>query len=207
MISEYIQNLFVPKQNIFQHVEKTIQEHGMPNISVSPESGKLLYLLVKMTRAKRVLEVGALGGYSGIWLASALSEDGTLTSLEINEQFAKVASQNMQRAGLEEKVTYQIGPALISLQKLKENGESFDFFFIDADKENYRNYVDACIEVAQKGAVITVDNVLWKGEVAKEGRTEKAEIIHRFNEYCANHPRLDSIIIPIGDGLTVSVVK
>jgi len=207
VISQYIQKLFVGEKPIFQDVKLSIKENKMPEISVSPETGKLLYLLVKMTKPKHVLEIGALGGYSGIWLASALDEQGTLTSLEINEKFAEIAYQNLEKAGLKKKVNYKIGPALDLLQEFKQNGKRFDFFFIDADKENYQNYVDACIEVANDGAVITADNVLWKGEVVDTNRSEKAKIIHEFNQYCAHHPKLESLIVPIGDGLTVAVVK
>ncbi|WP_279326660.1 O-methyltransferase [Bacillus kexueae] len=207
MISSYIQNLFVQEEPVLQDVHKTILEHHMPNISVSKETGKLLHLLVKLSKAERVLEIGALGGYSGIWMASALNDKGTLTSLEINKNFADVALKNIEKAGLKDKVTYEIGPALDSLHKLKTSNKLFDFFFIDADKENYIAYVDACLAIAKKGAIIAVDNVLWKGEVVKEVRSEKANAMHGFNQYCATHPNLQSLIVPIGDGLMISIVN
>lgn len=112
MYSSYIQQLFVDEQTVFQEVKRSLRENKMPEISVFPETGKLLYLLVKMINPNRVLEISALGGYSGIWLASALNEDGTLTSLEINKRFANIAYQNIEKAGLHEKVIYKIGPAL-----------------------------------------------------------------------------------------------
>lgn len=154
MISSYIQNLFVQEEPVLQDVHKTILEHHMPNISVSKETGKLLHLLVKLSKAERVLEIGALGGYSGIWMASALNDKGTLTSLEINKNFADVALKNIEKAGLKDKVTYEIGPALDSLHKLKTSNKLFDFFFIDADKENYIAYVDACLAIAKKGLLL-----------------------------------------------------
>ena len=209
MINQYINQTFVSTDQVLEDVLLSIQENGMRSISVSPASGKALTMLVSLTGAKNVLEIGALGGYSGICLARGLSKEGHLTSLELEESFAKLANFNLTKAGFGKQVTYKTGPALDSLEALKAEGKTFDFFFIDADKENYRNYLDRCLELAEPNAVIVADNVLAGGTVADASIQGKhfTDNMREFNEYTARHPRLTSVLLPIGDGLTVSQVK
>lgn len=207
-IHHYIRSLFVKEDDVLEAVFSSISETGMPHISVPGETGKLLYLLAKLTGAKRILEIGALGGYSSIWLARALPADGRLLSLELKPSYANVAKTNVERAGLEEKVNYRIGPALESLEALDREGRTFDFFFIDADKKNYPNYLQMAIKLAVPGALITADNVLWRGKVANPADEDhRTEYMRQFNEMAAQHPRLESIVIPIGDGLFMGRVK
>lgn len=209
IINQYIDRIFVSTDPVLEDVLLSIQENGMRSISVSPASGKALTMLVSMMGAKNILEIGALGGYSGICLARGFGQEGHLTSLELEKSFAKLASYNLTKAGFGEQVTYKTGPAVDSLKGLKEEGKTFDFFFIDADKENYRNYLDGCIKLAKPNAVIVADNVLAGGSVADSSITGKqyTETMREFNEYTAQHPRLTSLLLPIGDGLTVSQVK
>ncbi|PID15030.1 methyltransferase [Sporosarcina sp. P34] len=209
MINQYIDQTFVSTDQVLEDVLCSIQENGMRSISVSPASGKALTMLVSLTGAKNVLEIGALGGYSGICLARGFSKEGHLTSLELEESFAKLANANLTKAGFGDQVTYKTGPALDSLEALKAKGKTFDFFFIDADKENYRNYLDSCLELAEPNALIVADNVLAGGSVADSSIPEKqyTESMREFNEYTARHPRLMSVLLPVGDGLTVSQVK
>ncbi len=207
-IHHYIRSLFVKEDDVLEAVFSSISETGMPHISVPGETGKLLYLLAKLTGAKRILEIGALGGYSSIWLARALPADGRLLSLELKPSYANVAKTNVERAGLEEKVNYRIGPALESLEALDREGRTFDFFFIDADKKNYPNYLQMAIKLAVPGALITADNVLWRGKVANPADEDhRTEYMRQFNEMAAQHPRLESIVIPVGDGLFMGRVK
>lgn len=208
-INEYIDAVFAPSDGILEQVLSSIEENGMRNISVSPSSGKLLTMLVSLTHSKNVLEIGALGGYSGICLARGFGAEGHLTSLELMEPFAELAKRNLTLAGYGTQVTYKNGPALDSLAALKAEGKTFDFFFIDADKGNYENYLDACVEMAKPGAVIVADNVLAGGTVADPAAAEKryTEQMKAFNEIVAQHPRLESVLLPIGDGMTVSRVN
>jgi caffeoyl-CoA O-methyltransferase len=207
-VSQYINELYVKDHdNFYQMVSQSLTINHMPNISVSPETGKLLYLLVKIANATNALEIGALGGYSGIWICKALPDDGKLTSLELNKDYANVAKNNIEKAGYGKKVTYHIGPALETLKQFIKQKRKFDFFFIDADKENYKLYLEYSIQLAKKGALITADNVLWKGKVADKNNQENNTIFLReFNEFVAKHPRLESVIVPIGDGLTIARV-
>ncbi|HEY9576147.1 MAG TPA: O-methyltransferase [Pseudobacillus sp.] len=208
-INSYIEAVFQNQDALLEEVISSIKENGMPSISVSSSSGKLLTMLVSISGAKNILEIGALGGYSGICLARGFGREGKLTSLELEERYAELAYQNLSKAGFGDQVSYMSGPALESLEKLFEENERFDFFFIDADKENYENYLEYCIKLAESGALIVADNVLAGGSVADEEAQSKryTEVMKKFNKTVADHPQLESLLIPIGDGMTISTVK
>jgi caffeoyl-CoA O-methyltransferase len=208
-INAYIDSVFYTGDELLEEVLLSIKENGMPSISVSPSTGKLLTLLVSISGAKNVLEIGALGGYSGICLARGFGGEGKLLSLELEERYAALAQSNLAKAGLGNSVSYMTGRALESLEKLAASNHRFDFFFIDADKENYENYLESCIRLAEPGALIVADNVLAQGSVADPGVEPKryTEVMKKFNETVASHPLLESMLIPNGDGLTVSKVK
>ncbi|WP_349410175.1 O-methyltransferase [Pseudalkalibacillus sp. SCS-8] len=206
-VETYIQSLFTPDDKEYGHITNKMIEIGMPTISVSPETGKLLTLLVKMSGAKKMLEIGALGGYSGICLLRG-NEEGSLTSLELEEIYAKVAKKHIEEAGFNGRVEMKTGPALQSLKELEKENTEFDFFFIDADKENYVHYLDLCIKLSKPGSIITADNTLWSGEVLNEATTDKdTRALQAYNQKVAEDPRLESLLIPIGDGLTIARVK
>ncbi|MFJ7662482.1 O-methyltransferase [Lysinibacillus sp. NPDC097162] len=208
-INHYIDSTFYHQDPLLEDVLSSIEENGMPSISVSPSSGKFLSMLVSISGAKKILEIGALGGYSGICLARGFGSAGNLTSLELEEKYATLAASNLSKAGFSQQVSYMTGPALQSLATLAEDKKRFDFFFIDADKDNYENYLNYCLSLAEEGALIVTDNVLAGGSVADPNAKNKryTEIMKKFNETVANHPQLESILIPIGDGITISKVK
>ena len=208
-VNSYIDSVFSNQDSLLEEVISSIKQNGMPEISVSPASGKLLTMLVSISGAKNILEIGALGGYSGICLARGFGKGGKLTSLELAEKHAKLAHSNLAKGGFNDQVTYMTGPALESLEKLVHDNKKFDFFFIDADKRNYENYVKYCIRLAETGAIIMTDNVLAGGSVIDSSATTKryTETMKQFNQLVANHPQLESLLIPIGDGMTVSQVK
>ncbi|MBT2571005.1 O-methyltransferase [Planococcus sp. ISL-110] len=208
--NQYIDAVFTAQDPQLEEVVSLITENGMPSISVSPASGKLLTMLVSISDAKNVLEIGALGGYSGICLARGFAgKEGKLTSLELEESYAELAYRNLEKVGLGDQVSYRTGAALESLEKLVEENRKFDFFFIDADKENYENYLSYCLKLAAPGALIVADNVLAAGTVVDETIQSKryTDIMKTFNKTVANHPQLESLLIPVGDGMTVSKVK
>ncbi|MBS4207362.1 O-methyltransferase [Bacillus sp. FJAT-50079] len=207
-MNNYIDSMFYKEDRLLEEVVLSIKENGMPSISVSPSSGKLLTMLVSISGAKNVLEIGALGGYSGICLSRGFDKDGKLTSLELEEKYAQLALKNLTKAGYGNQVTYMTGPALQSLEHLVADKKRFDFFFIDADKGNYENYLEYCLRLAEPAALIVTDNVLAGGSVADESIKQKryTELMKNFNEVVANHPRLESVLVPIGDGITISKV-
>ncbi|WP_194231715.1 O-methyltransferase [Paenibacillus donghaensis] len=199
---------FLENDGQLARVKQNIAEKGMPDISIAPGYGRLLTMLVAATKAAQVLEIGALGGYSGICLARGLTPEGRLTSLELKQEFADVALEHMTEAGFGGQVDYLIGQAVDSLEMLKQEGRKFDFFFIDADKENYPVYLEYAIELANPGAIIAGDNTFLRGRTLnldKNGPSVQA--IRRFNEQMATDDRLIGTILPAYDGLAVAMVK
>ncbi|MGO4271764.1 O-methyltransferase [Paenibacillus sp. TAF58] len=203
----YMEGLY-EEDTVLERVKEVIRTQNMPEISIAPGYGRLLTMLVTMIGAKKVLEIGALGGYSGICLARGLKEGGKLISLELKQDFADVAKQNLTEAGLGELVEYRIGEALTHLNELLEQGERFDFFFIDADKVNYPNYLELAIKLANPGAIIAGDNTLMRGKVVDANQTKAAvQAMRTFNQLVATDPRLESTILPAYDGLALARVK
>lgn len=207
-VKEYIRRLFVEENEVLRSIEDGLAQRGFPQISVPSEVGKTLSLLAKIAGAKHILEIGALGGYSTIWLAGALPEDGTLTSLELKQEHADFAMENVRKAGFAEKVTFLVGDASKTLTTLIDAGRKYDFFFIDADKPNYVNYLEMSLRLAHSGSVITLDNLFHGGRVFDESDQNPApNTLRQVNQMLANDPRLESIILPIGDGVGVAWVK
>jgi caffeoyl-CoA O-methyltransferase len=200
----YVEALY-EQDPVLEKVKGGIRNRNMPEISIAPGYGRLLTMLVKMIRAKSVLEIGALGGYSGICLARGLEAGGKLVSLELNQEFAEAAKFHVTEAGLGEYVEYRIGQALDQLDKLKAEGRTFDFFFIDADKVNYPNYLEWAIKLASPGAVIVGDNTLMHGRVLDPAVNKASvEAMRNFNRRIAEDPRLESTILPAYDGLAIA---
>lgn len=185
---------------------------GMPPIEVSAQHGKLLNLLATVRRAERVLEIGTLFGYSTIQLARAVGPDGRVVTLEYEQAHAEVALDNLRRAGVDDRVEIVVGAALDSLPGLAERGDRFDFFFIDADKENNVAYVEWAVELATPGAVVVVDNIARMGRVLDPAAgDQQAHAIRDMLAMMGEHPRLDAAAIQtVGtknwDGFAVAVV-
>ncbi|MBY4722036.1 MULTISPECIES: O-methyltransferase [Burkholderia] len=172
-VDAYFSATLVPSDDVLDAALAASDAAGLPAINVAPNQGKLLQLLATIRGARRILEVGTLGGYSTIWLARALPPGGTLVTLELNPAHAKVATQNIARAGLAEVVTVVVGSAKDSLARLVDTGEApFDFIFIDADKDNNPVYLDAALKLSRPGTVIVVDNVVRGGRVADPDNRE-----------------------------------
>lgn len=202
----YFDSLF-PIDDELETVKENIRKSGMPEISIAPGYGRLLTMLVKMSNAKSVLEIGALGGYSGICLARGLPSGGRLVSLELREDYAEMARSNLSAAGFGDRVEYKIGDAKKSLELLEREDATFDFFFIDADKENYMLYLDWCIRLANDGAIIAADNTLLRGRVVnmdKQGPSVQA--MREFNRRIARDPHLMGVHLPAYDGLALAKV-
>lgn len=201
----YIIDTFVEEDDLLKQIVADTEKKDIPLIQISPDSGKFLYMLLKMLRAKSVLEIGALTGYSTIWMARALPEDGRVITLEINETHAGEAKNNYKTAGLDNKITLMHGSALESLDKLQN--EKFDFVFIDADKNNSSNYFDKVIGCMNKGGVIACDNTLKSGRVVDENPDVYTQGIIDYNKKVANDLRVESLLVSISDGITLSFVK
>ncbi|WP_079908589.1 O-methyltransferase [Paenibacillus sp. 32352] len=204
---QYVESLLEQDEQL-EKVTKSIAESGMRDISVAKGYGKLLTLLVKMNGARNILEIGALGGYSGICLARGLGEQGKLYSLELKREYADLAHRNLTEVGLGDKVEYRVGEALDNLAQLEAEGHRFDLFFIDADKGNYPNYLEWAIKLANPGAVIVGDNTLLHGDsMNPEENGNRVIKMREFNEGITRDPRLEGVILPAYDGLAIARVR
>jgi len=187
---------------------------GLPGIDVAPTEGKFLYLLAKIRGAKRILEIGTLGGYSTIWLARALPADGTLVTLEVNAKHAEVAAANLLRAGFSSVVDIRLGPAFDSLEKLVDEGAGpFDFIFIDADKANIPGYLEWSLKLSRHGTVIVVDNVVRDGAVVDPDSADaNVQGVRALFAMLAGDSRLEATALQtVGskgyDGFALAVVR
>lgn len=208
----YIESLFADRvaenDEILESILETIRSSGMPEISINPGYGRLLTLLVATAHAKAVLEIGALGGYSGVCLARGLPSDGSLVSLELKAEYAQLAHSNMTKAGYGDQVTYIVGEALVSLERLGQEQRKFDFIFIDADKENYPLYLEWALQLGNPGALIVADNILLRERVMEAVQPSPSVIaMRRFNERIVSEPRLQSVLLPAYDGLAIARIR
>lgn len=172
-VDEYFGDLFAPSDEKLEAALKANHEAELPPIDVSALQGKFLHVLVQMTQAKRVLEIGLLGGYSTIWMARALPRGGRIVSLEFSAKHAEVARANLKRAGLLRRVDVRVGAALKTLPELAaERGGKFDLIFIDADKKNNPKYLEWALKLGRRGSVIVVDNVVRHGTITNAKSTD-----------------------------------
>lgn len=196
-VERFLNQYFVPPDPALEEALAASAAAGLPAIEVAPNHGKLLHLLARIQGARRILEIGTLGGYSTIWLARALPPDGLLVTLELEPRNAELAKSNIARAGVADRVQIRVGRALDTLPKLEAEGLApFDFFFVDADKRSNPDYLEWALRLARPGSVIVVDNVVRDGAVADAKiRDPDLEGIRRFNEVIASDPRLSATAI------------
>jgi predicted O-methyltransferase YrrM len=196
-VDRYLVSLLAPSDEALDNALRDSDDAGLPQINVAPNQGKLLTLLATIQGARRILEIGTLGGYSTIWLARSLPDDGTLISLELEPRHAEVARKNLERAGLSSRVEIRVGPAPASMRQLIDEGvEPFDFIFIDADKEGYPEYLELSLPLSRPGTVIVADNVVRQGEVANPKSTDpRVQGVRSFLELAAANNRLQGTAV------------
>jgi predicted O-methyltransferase YrrM len=212
-VDRYITELFVPQDPSLDAALQAADAAGLPAINVSPPQGKLLYILARAVRARAILEIGTLAGYSAIWLARALEPGGKLITLEADPKHAQLARANLERAGLGATVQVQLGPALKTLPRLAKQGDGpFDMVFIDANKENTTEYFQWALKLSHPGSVIVTDNVVRKGAVTEADSSDvDVQGVRRFNAAVAAEPRVQGTVIQmVGskgyDGMTIAIV-
>ncbi len=186
-VDRYVEEQVVGEDAVLGVARQASADAGLPPIALTPALGKLLHLLARMHGARRVLEIGTLGGYSTIWLARALPADGQLVTLELNPDYAAVAAANAERAGLAGLIKIEVGPALDSLQALvDQHADPFDLVFIDADKESTPEYFELALQLTRPGSVIVTDNVVRDGELANAATTDARALgMRRFHDLLA----------------------
>ena len=204
-IAAYIAGLYEAEDELLRELRAEMERRGMPAIQVSAGEARLLQVLLAAAGARRVLEIGTLGGYSAICMARALPHDGRVVSLEIEPLHAEVAREFIRRAELGAVIEIQVGDALETLAAMEEEG-SFDACFIDADKENYPAYLEHALRLVRPGGLILGDNALWSGRVAADAEDDATRAMQAFNRRLAE-PDLLSTIVTIRDGLAIAVVR
>jgi len=202
-LEKYINNFSLKLNPIQQEIIDYNNTLGdVKRMQVATSQCHFLHLIIKISNIKNVLEIGTFTGLSALSIALALPDDGKLTALDKDKETNKVALSFFKKANQDNKIQTIVKPALDSLDELKNN--KFDMVFIDADKMNYKEYYERSLKLLDKGGLIIIDNVLWHGEVADEDNLDKYTInIRDFNTYVANDKRVEQIIVPLGDGMTV----
>jgi caffeoyl-CoA O-methyltransferase len=199
---EYIRYLFVEEDNALENIRSATESNGLPVINVQAHEGHLLGWLTRMVNARLAVEIGCLGGYSGTWIARSLPEDGKLYTVEVSSKHAEVARSNFENAGVGHKVEVIQGAALDVLHQLEPVGP-FDLVFIDADKLNYPAYLTWSVDNLRAGGLVAAHNAFYHGAVLQPKNDDQQGMV-AFNEALADDPRLDSFIIPLGDGMAVA---
>ena len=212
-VDGYFGDLLIARDEKLDTALAANQKAGLPAIDVSRLQGKFLELLVRISGARRILEIGTLGGYSTIWLARGLPEGGRIVTLEFDPHHAEVACANLEHAGVLDRVDLRVGRAIDTLPKLENTADSpFDLIFIDADKESYPEYLDWTLRLSRVGTVIVADNVVREGKVVEaDCDDERVRGVRRFTERLAAEPRLNATVLQnVGtkgyDGLALAVV-
>ena len=213
-VDDYISHLFIPEDEALTAATASIKEAGIGDMSISPVQGSFLQLLVKLTRAAKILELGTFAGYSTIWLARGLPEQGRLITLEFSPVHADMAKKNIQRAGLDATVEIRIGKAIELLPELAaESAGPFDLIFIDADKPPYADYFEWALKLSRPGTLIIFDNVIRDGKVLDPESTDAAVIgVKRLNKVLAADRRVTATIMTtVGvkdyDGMAIVLVN
>ena len=190
-------------------VQKEILDHNdslgdVKKMQISTTQAYFFQFFIKTNSIKNILEIGTFTGYSALSMGLATPKDGNITCLDINKKTSEVARNFFKKANLDKKVKIILGPALSTLKKFKDDKKVFDMIFIDADKENYKNYYDLSLELVKKNGFILIDNVLWHGDVVDTNKNDRlTNIIREFNSFIKKDDRIEKTILPLGDGVTI----
>jgi predicted O-methyltransferase YrrM len=204
-ISRYVEEHSVREPQILRELRAATAPLPNAGMQIGADQGQFMALLVRAIGAKRCLEIGTYTGYSALAVALALPEDGKIVCCDVSEEWTAIGRPFWKKAGVEKKIDLKIAPALETLQKLKG---PFDFVFIDADKENYLNYYERCLQLIRRGGLMAVDNVLWSGEVANvRARDALTVALRKFNDYVHKDERVELAMLSIGDGLTLALKR
>jgi predicted O-methyltransferase YrrM len=200
-IDDYLYRIAAPRDTLLEKMEEYADSHAVPIIG--PLVGRLLYNLAKASQSKKILEIGTAIGYSGIWLARAVAPlKGNVTTIDMDPERVKLAKENISEAGLERTVKVIEGNALKVLPTLKEE---FDMIFLDSDKDVYPDAFKMSVPMLRKGGLFVADNALWGGDVAKGGKSKDTQSMIKFNRQVSEFPGMSTVIVPLRDGVLVSL--
>lgn len=207
---QYVLDNSLREPEILQQLRQATAAEEMAEMRSAPEQGQFMAMLLRLINARRAIEVGTYTGYATLWMALALPEDGEIIACDTSKEWTSVAKRFWEEAGVQDRVSLHLRPALETLNELLEQGEAgkFDFAFIDADKINYEGYFERCLALIRPGGLIAVDNVLWGGSVADPKKKDEAtEAIRAFNKKRKNDPRIELSMLPVADGLTLAIKR
>ncbi len=203
---DYVQRYGVREHPVLVRLRERTAELPERQMQIGPDQGAFMALLVKLTDARRILEIGTFTGYSSTAMALALPPDGRITCLDVSREWTDIARQAWTDAGVADRVELRLGPATETLATLDD--DSYDMAFIDADKPSYDDYYEGCLRLVRPGGLLMLDNVLWHGEVANPSAgDENALILRGLNEKIASDERVDHVLLPLADGLTLARVR
>lgn len=206
-LHEYLLSVSLREAEILLQLRQETAIHPRANMQVAPEQGQFLAFLVKLINAKKTLEVGVFTGYSSLSVALALPPDGKIIACDVSEEFTSIARRYWEKAGVADKIDLRLAPGTETLEYLlaQGQGETFDFAFIDADKENYYRYYELALQLVRPGGLIAIDNVLWSGRVIQPEIEDSASVaIREFNSKLSQDDRIDLSLIAVADGLTLA---
>ncbi|MBC6478833.1 MAG: class I SAM-dependent methyltransferase [Hormoscilla sp. GM7CHS1pb] len=206
----YLLSSCLREPEILRQLRWQTASHRMARMQIAPEQGQFMALLVQLIGAKKTLEVGVFTGYSTLAVALSLPPDGKIIACDVNQEYTDIAQQYWQAAGVANMIDLRIAPALETLDRLLANGEAqtFDFAFIDADKENYQGYYERSLQLLRTGGLMAIDNVLWGGRVANpEVADRHTQAIRAFNHLLHQDERVTISMVPITDGLTLALKR
>ncbi|BAI76831.1 O-methyltransferase (plasmid) [Azospirillum sp. B510] len=207
---QYVFDVSVKETDVLKRLREETGKLPLAEMQIPAEQGQFLGFLVQALRARKVLEVGVFTGYSTLWMAGGLPDEGRIVACDISREWTDIARRHWQEAGVSDQIDLRIGPAIDTLAGLIGQGhaDSFDFAFIDADKENYLAYYEHCVTLVRPGGVIAIDNVLRSGEVIDPSVTEAGTVqIRWLNERIRDDQRVLSCLLPMADGLTLAMKR
>ena len=207
---DYLLNTSIREPEILRKLRQETANHPYARMQISPEQGQFMRLLIQLLGAKKTLEVGVFTGYSSLSVALALPADGKIIACDVSEEFTAIARRYWQQAGVADKIDLRLAPAVVTLDALLADGQAatFDFAFIDADKENYDAYYERALQLVRPGGLIAIDNVLWSGRVANSQiQDESTQAIRALNQKLHNDERVTLSLVTIGDGLTLALKR
>lgn len=206
-LAEYVRSRFATEPALLAELRETLEEREMPAIQVPPETGRVLEVVAALVGAKRVLEIGTLGGYSALWMLRGMPDRGTLLTLEKDPEHAELARDFCRRAGVLDRVEIRVGDARTLLPEVGPDG-GFDLVFLDADKEGYAGYLDHADRLLRSGGALLADNAFWRGRILEpDDEDAPTRGVRTFNRKLSEHDRFLATILPVGDGVALGVKR
>ena len=206
----YLLTTSIREPEVARRLREETQQLENAQMQIGPDQGQFMQLLVQLLRAQKTLEVGVFTGYSALWVALGLPDNGQIIACDISEEYTAVGRRYWKQAGVDQKIDLRLGPALETLDGLVKTGQAgtFDFAFIDADKSNYENYYERALRLLRTGGLIAIDNTIWSGKVA-DPKAEDADTvaIRRLNEKLLHDERVALSMLTVGDGLTLAMKR